>query len=114
MYTYYSLGYLIKSNRPIDRALLKYGFSNFSLEILEYFKKDNYMDLLKPEYNIVEIDFVLSDVVLKRKALSTNNATAARKLTIIVKNIEREELEYTSLRKSFRCVKNFNKSSFIN
>lgn len=34
MYNYYSLRYLAKSNRPIDRALLKYGFSNFTLEIL--------------------------------------------------------------------------------
>lgn len=36
MYTYYSLRSLAKSNRPIDRALLKHGFSNFRLEILEY------------------------------------------------------------------------------
>jgi group I intron endonuclease len=103
MYTYYSLRSLAKSNRPIDRALLKYGFSNFILEILEYCDKNNviereqyYMDLIKPQYNIVEIagstlgykhtpkslskmrDFVLSDEVRNRKALSTVNATAAR------------------------------------
>nr|QDG01228.1 GIY-YIG endonuclease [Scytalidium sp.] len=35
-YTYYSLRSLAKSNRPLERALLKYGFSNFSLDILEY------------------------------------------------------------------------------
>lgn len=35
-YSYYSLVSLIKSNRLLERALLKYGFSNFSLEILEY------------------------------------------------------------------------------
>src|SRR4051812_21027576 len=35
-YSYFSLRSLAKSNRPIDRALLKYGFSSFSLEILEY------------------------------------------------------------------------------
>lgn len=29
-YSYFSLGSLAKSNRPILRALLKYGFSNFS------------------------------------------------------------------------------------
>ena len=45
----------------ICRALLKYGYSNFSLEILEYCKPDNviereqyYLDLLKPEYNILK------------------------------------------------------------
>jgi len=36
MYSYFSLRSLAKSNRPIDSALLKYGFSNFRLEILEY------------------------------------------------------------------------------
>jgi len=62
MYTYCSLRSLAKSNRPIDRALLKYGFSNFRLEILEYGDKNNvlireqyYMNILKPQYNIVEI-----------------------------------------------------------
>ena len=55
MYTYYSLRSLAKSNRPLDRALLKYGFSKFRLEILEYSDKDNvikreqyYRDLFKP------------------------------------------------------------------
>ena len=43
----------------MERALLKYGFSNFSLEILEYCnyedllkKEQYYLDILKPEYNI--------------------------------------------------------------
>jgi len=43
----------------IHRALLKYGYSNFSLEILEYcdfselLKREKYyIDLLLPEYNI--------------------------------------------------------------
>jgi len=123
MYTYYSLRSLAKSNRPIDRALLKYGFSNFRLEILEYSDKDNvlkreqyYMDLLKPQYNIVEIagstlgykhtpvslakmrDFVLSDEVRDRKALSTVNATAAIRISIIIENIETKvKQEYASL-----------------
>ena len=123
MYTYYSLRSLAKSNRPIDRALLKYGFSNFILEILEYCDKNNviereqyYMDLIKPQYNIVEIagstlgykhtpeslskmrDFVLSDEVRNRKALSTVNATAARRISIIVKNIKtNDKSEYASL-----------------
>ena len=45
-YTYYSIGSLLKSNRPIDRALLKSGYSSFTLEILEYCDTDN---LLKRE-----------------------------------------------------------------
>ncbi len=45
----------------IHNALLKYGYSNFSLEILEYCDLENviereqyYLDLLKPEYNILK------------------------------------------------------------
>lgn len=60
-YTYYSIRCLAKSNRPIERALLKYGYFRFSLEILEYCCPDNllkreqyYLDTIKPEYNIVE------------------------------------------------------------
>lgn len=122
-YTYYSLRSLAKSNRPMERALLKYGFSNFSLEILEYCnlkdllgREQYYLDVLKPEYNIVKTagstlgykhteeslkkmrDFVLSDEVLAKKKLSTKNATAAKSIPILVKNIKTNEIsEYISL-----------------
>jgi group I intron endonuclease len=50
---------ILKNNSLIYRALLKYGYSNFRLEILEYCDKlstiereQYYIDLLKPEYNI--------------------------------------------------------------
>jgi group I intron endonuclease len=43
----------------ICRALLKYGYSNFSIEILEYcdpselLKREKYyMDIFQPDYNI--------------------------------------------------------------
>lgn len=122
-YTYYNLRSLAKSNRPMERALLKYGFSNFSLEILEYCNSENllkreqhYLDTLKPKYNIVEVagstlgykhteeslkkmrDFILSAEVLAKKKLATKNATAARSIPIIVKNIKTNEIsEYVSL-----------------
>lgn len=123
LYTYYSLRSLAKSNRPIERALLKHGFSNFSLEILEYCdikeainREQYYLDNLKPEYNIVETagstlgykhtpesikkmrDFILSDKVRERKAQATANATASRRISIIVENIKTlEKSEYISL-----------------
>jgi group I intron endonuclease len=44
----------------IYKAILKYGYSNFALEILEYcdpkdvlVREQYYIDLLKPEYNIL-------------------------------------------------------------
>ena len=112
MYTYFSLRSLAKSNRPIDRALLKHGFSNFRLEILEYCSYEDvlkreqyYLDLYKPHYNIATIagstlgykhsqeslekmrNFILSDEVRERKILSTVNASIANRLPISVKNI---------------------------
>lgn len=45
----------------ICKALLKYGYSNFSISILEYYDSNNrlvreqyYIDLLQPEYNILK------------------------------------------------------------
>jgi NUMOD3 motif len=57
---YFNLNYLERTTSiPICSALLKYGYSNFSLEILEYCdssellkKEKDYFDLLLPEYNI--------------------------------------------------------------
>ncbi|KAF3937050.1 hypothetical protein ABW19_dt0203323 [Dactylella cylindrospora] len=46
----------------INKALIKYGYSQFSLEILEYCKpkeclerEQYYIDFLKPEYNILKV-----------------------------------------------------------
>lgn len=52
-----------KKNSIIYSSLLKYGYSNFSLEILEFCNSDNiiiereqfYINSLKPEYNILKI-----------------------------------------------------------
>lgn len=122
-YTYYSLLSLAKSSRPMERALLKYGFSNFSLEILEYCnsgdllkREQYYLDNLKPEYNIVKTagstlgykhtekslqkmrDFALSNEVLTRKRLATENATSSRRISILVENIKTgEKFEFKSL-----------------
>lgn len=130
MYTYYSLRSLAKSNRPIDRALLKYGFSKFSLYILEYCTSENviereqyYLDKIQPEYNIVEKagstigykhtedslakmrNFVLSDEVKKRKAGSTANASAANRVPIVVENLKTNEvLEYNSMTEASKVL----------
>ena len=74
---YYQSRVLLKNKTPIHNALLKYGYSNFSLEILEYCTREKaiireqyYFDLHfffldlsminpkkkgKPEYNILKI-----------------------------------------------------------
>jgi group I intron endonuclease len=57
---YYSIKEISKGTMSIYKALLKYGYSMFILEILEYCKPEvliereqYYIDLLKPEYNIL-------------------------------------------------------------
>lgn len=59
---YYNLEHLMKANMSIYKALLKYGHSKFSLEILEYCdlnstieREQYYIDLLKPKYNILKV-----------------------------------------------------------
>lgn len=59
---YFSLSYLkSKTNLIINRALIKYKYSNFSLTILEYCDKSNlkireqfYIDKFNPQYNILK------------------------------------------------------------
>lgn len=63
-YSYYSLKHLEQqqSRSLICKALLKYGHSAFTLEILEYCdpkdcikREQYYIDLLSPEYNILAV-----------------------------------------------------------
>jgi group I intron endonuclease len=60
---YYSYKYITdpRQNMSIHKALLKYGYSNFKLGILEYCDPDKaivreqyYIDLLEPAYNILK------------------------------------------------------------
>jgi len=62
---YYSLNSLKrkinKGSSAIYSAILKYGYNNYSLNILEYcepniliIREQYYIDLLKPEYNILQ------------------------------------------------------------
>ena len=60
---YFNLSYLkSKDSFIINKALIKYGYSNFSVTILEYCDKSNllvreqyYFDKLNPQYNILKI-----------------------------------------------------------
>ena len=60
---YFNLSYIkSKGSFRISRALIKYGYSNFSVTILEYCDKSNlilreqyYFNKLNPQYNILKI-----------------------------------------------------------
>lgn len=67
LYKYYSLAHITVQAKHslICKALVKYGYASFSFEILEYCllptksevlaREQYYMDLLKPEYNILKV-----------------------------------------------------------
>jgi hypothetical protein len=86
-------------------------------------REQYYLDKLKPLYNIVVKagstigykhteetlqkmrDFILSDEMLAKKRLSTKNATAARKISITVKNIKTQEIsEYKSITETANAI----------
>lgn len=60
---YFNLSYLSRRNELIIcRAIIKYGYSNFSITILEYcdkcdldIREQHYFDVLNPKYNIQKI-----------------------------------------------------------
>jgi len=60
---YFTISYIkSKDGFIISRALLKYGYSNFTLTVLEYCNKSDllkreqfYLDKLNPQYNILKI-----------------------------------------------------------
>ena len=58
---YFNVNYLERNNMIISKSLIKNGYINFSLEILEYCNQDQvinreqyYLDLLRPVYNILK------------------------------------------------------------
>lgn len=71
-----------KERSYIHSALLKYGYSNFNLDILEYCKPEDvlsreqyYMDLIKPRYNLLKFagsrtGFKHSDLTLSKMSQS--------------------------------------------
>ena len=92
---YFNVAYLLdkKDKMNIYKALIAYGFINFKLDILEHCepsklveREQYYLDLLKPEYNILKIagspagvkrsiDTILK---LKAKALNRSEETQAK------------------------------------
>lgn len=59
---YFNYSFLEKINMVIHKAILKYGYANFKLEILEYCapeecikREQYYIDTLNPEYNVLKV-----------------------------------------------------------
>jgi group I intron endonuclease len=80
----------------ICRALIKYGNSNFSLEILEYCdskdclkREQYYIDLLKPKYNILKI---AGSRIGKKHSQETRDKISAALLGRIISNETRAKI----------------------
>lgn len=102
-YNYYSIGYLLRettnNNSYIYRALLKYGYTNFSIEILEYCDPENcvqrenyYLNLLKPKYNVLSVagsnlGFKHSEETKAKFALRKSSEEARRRMSEAKKGI---------------------------
>lgn len=114
---YYSNSYLInktlKHNSRIYKSILEYNYSNFNLEILEYCnteplisREQYYMDLLKPEYNILKIAGSLSgfkhsaETLLKFKSRKPSTGH----VTIVISIEKKIILEYGSVRAAAKSI----------
>jgi group I intron endonuclease len=90
---YYDFSFLsvriAKGKSRIYSAILKHGYSNFQLEILEYCTKENaisreqyYIDLYKPEYNLNPIaDSRLGSKYSEESRLKMSKSAQGRKHT---------------------------------
>ena len=113
----------------IYKALLKYGYSSFKLDILEYYnsnvlieREQHYFDLLKPEYNILKFArpltrFKHSEATIKllRAAKLGSKYSELAKLKIKVGNAQKqcvivtdnktgESKEFTYIRKAAKFI----------
>ena len=120
---------IIRNNSKIYRSILKNGYSNFRLEILEYCevslvleREQYYLDKFNPEYNILRIagslrGFKHSDVTKERMSLVRKNsilleetklkiaATLSKGERILVKDLEKDVvLSFLSLRKAAEFI----------
>jgi len=96
--SYYNINHIISnSSMLICRALYKYNYSSFRLEILEYCKvehlidrENSYIKLLKPEYNIVQESHTLPSRlghVHTKSTLEKMSKSSPDRITITVKDI---------------------------
>lgn len=119
-----------KNNSVIYKALLKYGYSSFKLDILEYCKSTSliereqyFLNLFKPEYNILKfagsvvgLKHTEATIELIRASKLGRNRTEEAKLkiaagsvqahsVIVIDNKIGEAKEFISVRKAAKYVR---------
>jgi group I intron endonuclease len=110
---YFNLSYVkTKESFIISKALIKYGYSNFSVTILEYCDKSDlnnreqfYFDKLNPQYNILKIagsslNFKHSDETKAKISKSLKGIYVKEKSVLIGRKHLKETKELMSLKKA--------------
>jgi group I intron endonuclease len=92
---HFNLNYLSqhKNELSISRAMIKYGYDNFSLEILEFCDVSNllkreqfYLDLLEPVYNIAKL--AGSNLGFKHSTESRDKISKALKGSLLLRSLK--------------------------
>ncbi|PQE22330.1 GIY-YIG endonuclease (mitochondrion) protein [Rutstroemia sp. NJR-2017a BBW] len=122
---YFNVNHLIRNNDlVICAALLKYGYSQFTVEIIEYCDRSNvllreqyYLDLFKPEYNLLKIagsnlGYIHTENTLAKMRDSRLNLTEEQKAKVIshlkIHNASSDQVE-----KSRQRLIDYNKSKGV-
>jgi hypothetical protein len=106
----------------INKALLKYGYSEFKLEILEYcnpkelaIREQYYMDHLYPEYNVLKtayssLGYKHTEKTLVKIHSNLKRLNLSKSIKVVVTNLENNlSTEYASLTEAAKSL-NTNKT----
>lgn len=107
----------------INKALLKYGYSKFKLEILEYCdpkelakREQHYIDHLNPEYNVLKtayssLGYKHTEKTLVKIHSNLEKLNLSKSIKVVVTNLETNvSTEYISLREAAKSL-NTNKTT---
>ena len=115
---YFNVNHLLRRNQlPICAALAKYGYSLFSVEIIEYCntsilleREQYFLDLLKPQYNILKIAGSLTGFLHSEETKNklsdifkgnVNSLNQPNAISVTVLDLETgKTTQYTSARKA--------------
>jgi GIY-YIG catalytic domain/Cytochrome C oxidase subunit II, transmembrane domain/NUMOD1 domain len=138
LYIYYSLKiFTYNTSMHIYRALLKYGYSNFSLEILEYcdpkdviksfaragraisrpskrrrarLREQYYIDLLKPQYNLLKTAGSSTGYKHTEESKLQNSLSQSKRVKIEVIDLKlNTKTSYNSIREAAKSIGKFHR-----
>lgn len=105
--------HISRKSMIINKALIKYGYSEFKLEILEYCdpkelikREQYYLDLLSPKYNVLKfayssLGYKHTEKTLVKVNKNLANLNISKSIKVKVTNLETNVLqEYVSLREA--------------